>query len=82
MRHALDSLTYLVREPRSGDREAKFAKVFESAKLDGAKMVSLNHRGVETAIRNATQGEAWVDDLQKVLKGLMDVAAAEEECYK
>ncbi len=41
-------------------------------------MQSLNGRGVETAIRNATQGEAWVDDLQKVLKGMMDAAAAED----
>lgn len=61
-----------------GDREKKFVQVFESAKLDGAKMNSLNGRGVEVAIRNATQGEAWVDDLQKVLKGMMDSASAND----
>jgi len=62
----------------SGDREKKYTQVFESAKLDGAKMNSLNGRGVEVAVRNATQGEAWVDDLQKILKGMMDIAAAND----
>mmetsp|Transcript_26894 Transcript_26894/g.39538 ORF Transcript_26894/g.39538 Transcript_26894/m.39538 type:complete len:223 (+) Transcript_26894:16-684(+) len=61
-----------------GDREKKYTQVFESAKLDGAKMNSLNGRGVEVAVRNATQGEAWVDDLQKILKGMMDTAAAND----
>ena len=58
------------------DREKKYLAVFESASLDGAKMNSLNGRGVEVAVRNATQGEAWVDDLQNVLKGMMDSEAA------
>ena len=62
----------------SGDREKKFVQVFTAAKLDGAKMNSLNGRGVEVAVRNSTQGEAWVDDLQKVLKGMMDGAAAND----
>jgi len=62
----------------SGDREKKYTQVFGSAKLDGAKMNSLNGRGVEVAVRNATQGEAWVDDLQKILKGMMDIAAAND----
>ncbi len=29
-------------------------------------MTKMNGRGVEVAVRNATQGEGWVDDLQKV----------------
>ena len=41
-------------------------------------MSTLNGRGVETAIRSATQGEAWIDDLEKTLKGMMDAAAAED----
>ena len=50
----------------SGDREKKFEQVFTAAKLDGAAMTTMNGRGVEVAVRNATQGEGWVDDLQKV----------------
>ena len=50
-----------------GDREKKFAQVFAAAKLDGAAMSTMNGRAVEVAVRNATQGEGWVDDLQKVV---------------
>tara|TARA_B110001452_G_scaffold154522_1_gene128555 strand:- start:18 stop:866 length:849 start_codon:yes stop_codon:yes gene_type:complete len=58
------------------DREAKITKVFTSASLDGAKMASLNARGVEVMVRNATEGEAWVDDVQKALKGMLSEEAA------
>jgi hypothetical protein len=33
-------------------------------------------RAVEVAVRNATEGEAWVDDVQNALKGLLDPEAA------
>jgi len=66
----------------SGDREKKYTQVFESAKLDGTKMNSLNGRGVEIAVRNATQGEAWVDDLVKVLKDMMDPASANDTNFE
>ena len=58
------------------DRQAKITKVFTSAGLDGAKMGSLNARGVETSVRNATEGEAWVDDVQRALKGMLSAEAA------
>eukprot|EP00966_Prymnesium_polylepis_P169848 3926846-Prymnesium_polylepis.1 len=58
------------------DREKKIAGVFEAAKLNGAKMVELTGRAVEVAVRNATQGEAWVDDVQRVLKGMMSAEQA------
>jgi uncharacterized membrane protein YgcG len=46
------------------DREAAIAKVFEKAKLDGAKLLSFsNAREVQVAIRKVTQGESWVDDV-------------------
>ena len=51
------------------DREAKLVKIFEKAKLDGAKLASFgNARELEIVIRNATQGEGWVDDVQKAMK--------------
>jgi hypothetical protein len=57
-----------VRVPRcSADREKKLSQVFAAAKLDGASMATMNGRGVEVAVRNATQGEGWVDDVQKVV---------------
>ena len=59
-----------------GDREKKITGVLEAAKLDGAKMAKMNGREVEVAVRNATQGEAWVDDVQNVLKGLLSEEAA------
>jgi len=58
------------------DREAKIAKVFEVAKLDGASLLGMTGRAVEVAVRNATEGEAWVDDVQRALKGLLDPEAA------
>jgi len=59
-----------------GDHEKKYTQVFESAKLDGAKKSSLNGRGVEVAVRNATQGEAWVDDLQKIVNDMIITGCA------
>jgi len=56
----------------------KYMHLFESAKLDGAKMNSLNGRDVEVAVRKNAQGEAWVGDLVKVLKAMMDPAAAND----
>ena len=53
------------------DREKKLTQVFAAAKLDGASMATMNGRGVEVAVRSTTQGEGWVDDLQKVLKGML-----------
>jgi hypothetical protein len=58
------------------DREAKITKVFEAAKLDGAKMAEANGRAIEVAIRNATEGEAWVDDVQSAVKGMLSDEAA------
>ena len=59
-----------------GDREKKITEIFTSAGLDGAKMNSLNGREVEVAVRKATQGEAWVDDVQNALKGMLSEEAA------
>merc|ERR1711865_176193 len=59
-----------------GDREVKITGVFESAGLDGAKMASCNARGVEVAVRNATEGEAWVDDVQGALRNMLSEEAA------
>jgi len=53
------------------DREAKITKVFESAKLDGALMSGLDARGVENTVRKVTEGEAWVQDVELVLKGML-----------
>ena len=58
------------------DREAKIAKIFEGSKLNGSKLSSMTGRAVEVAVRNATQGEAWVDDVQRALKGMLDPEAA------
>ena len=60
------------------DREAKIVKVFEQAKLDKAALEAMNGRSVEVAVRNATQGEAWVDDVQTVLKGMLSEEAAKD----
>ena len=43
-----------------------YKQIFETAQLDGAAMCKWNGRSVEVAVRKATQGEAWVDDLLKV----------------
>jgi hypothetical protein len=59
-----------------GDREKKIAEVFSKSNLDGAKMAGMNGREVEVAVRNATQGEAWVDDVQNALKGMLSEDAA------
>ena len=58
------------------DREAKIAKIFEAAALDGSKMATLSGRDVEVAVRNATEGEAWVDDVQTSLKGMLSEEAS------
>ena len=58
------------------DREKKFTDIFTKAKLDEEKLAGLNGRGLEIAIRNATQGESWVDDVQAVLKGMLSEDAA------
>ncbi|KAL3894892.1 MAG: hypothetical protein SGPRY_013679 [Prymnesium sp.] len=60
------------------DREKKICGVFEAARLDGSVMATMTGRAVEVAVRNATQGEAWVDDVQRVLKGMM----SEEQAAK
>merc|ERR1712086_974730 len=58
------------------DREVKITGVFESAGLDGAKMTTCNARGIEVLVRNATEGEAWVDDVQGALRGMLSEEAA------
>jgi hypothetical protein len=58
------------------DRQAKIEKVFSAAGLDGAKMESVNARGLEVLVRNATEGEAWVDDVQGALKSMLSEEAA------
>ena len=51
------------------DREAKLVKIFEGAKLDGAKVLACkNARELEVIIRNATEGEGWVDHVQSAMK--------------
>ena len=53
----------------SEDREAKLVKIFEGAKLDGAKVLACkNARELEVIIRNATEGEGWVDHVQSAMK--------------
>ena len=64
------------------DREAKIVKVFEAAKLDKDALGSKNGREVEVAVRTATQGEAWVDDVQNVLKGMLSTDAANDTTLK
>ena len=49
------------------DREAKLVKVFTSAGIDGAKMGTLTKETLKITIRNATQGEGWVDDVQTAM---------------
>ena len=58
------------------DRQAKIEKVFTSAGLDGAKMGECNARGIEVLVRNATEGEAWVDDVQGALRSMLSEEAA------
>ena len=58
------------------DRQAKIEKVFTSAGLNGAKMEGQNARGIEVLVRNATEGEAWVDDVQGALRGMLSEEAA------
>ena len=58
-----------------GDREKLLAKIFGTAKLDGAALAGMSGRQVEVAVRNATQGEAWVDDVQNALKGMLSEEA-------
>lgn len=63
------------------DREAKIVKVFEAAKLDGAKLLSFaSARELEIAIRKITQGESWVDDVVEFTKTYLpkNVAAVTE----
>ena len=54
-----------------GDREKLLAKIFGTAKLDGAALAGMSGRQVEVAVRNVTQGEAWVDDVENALKGML-----------
>ena len=58
------------------DRQAKIEKVFTSAGLNGAKLGDCNARGIEVLVRNATEGEAWVDDVQGALRGMLSEEAA------
>ena len=58
------------------DREKKIAGIFETAKLSSDVLQEMTGRAVEVAVRNATQGEAWVDDVQRVLKGMMSAEQA------
>ena len=58
------------------DRQAKIEKVFTSAGLNGAKLADCNARGIEVLVRNATEGEAWVDDVQGALRGMLSAEAA------
>jgi len=68
----------MTRSTCSGDREKKYTQLFASAKLDGAKMSSHNGHSMGVIVRNIAQGAAWADDLEKVLKGMMDPAAAND----
>ena len=57
------------------DREAKLVKIFSAAGLDGAKMCAFaNARELEIAIREATEGEGWVDDVQTAMKTFLPAA--------
>merc|ERR1719162_352856 len=58
------------------DREAKITKTFNAAGLDGAKMATLNARGVETTVRKVTEGEGWVQDVEGALKAMLSSEAA------
>ena len=50
-------------------QEAKLVKIFEGAKLDGAKVLQCkNASELEVIIRNATEGEDWVDHVQSAMK--------------
>jgi len=60
------------------DREKKLTQIFAAAKLDGVSMATMNGLSVEMAVRSATQGEGWVDDFQKVLKGMLDQSKAND----
>mgnify|MGYP000682549018 CR=1 FL=1 len=60
------------------DRQLKITKVFQAACLDGHKMATCNARGVEVAVRNVTQGEAWVDDMQMAFQKMLSSEAATE----
>jgi len=62
----------------SEDREKQYERLFSSSNLTGSTLNSLNGHGVGVAVRKATAGEAWVDDLVNVLKGMMDPAAAND----
>ena len=62
----------------SSDPIAKITKVFQAACLDGHKMATCNARGVEVAVRNVTQGEAWVADVQMALQKMLSSEAATE----
>jgi len=54
------------------DRETKLAGIFQSAGLDGAKLCSFDNPGpVEMLIRNATQGEPWVDAVVTHLSAML-----------
>ena len=58
------------------DREAKLAGIFDAAGIDGAKLLGYtNPRELEVDVRNATQGEGWVDDVFAGLKGMMTADA-------
>lgn len=58
------------------DREKKITKVLEAAKVNGKMMDGANGRAIEVAIRGATEGESWVDDLQQALKAMLTDEAA------
>lgn len=59
-----------------GDREIKITELFQSSGVDGAFMASCSAGGVEDAIRNATEGEEWLDDVQGALRGILSTNAA------
>jgi len=62
------------------DRQAKIVKVFTDANLDPDSLTTMTGRAVEVAVRKATEGEAWVDDVQRVLQGMLseDMAKSTE----
>jgi len=60
-----------------GDRQDKIATIFEGAGLDGAKMGSYTNTGpLEVGLRKATNGEAWVQQVQEVLISMLPASVA------
>jgi len=62
------------------DREAKLAQIFREQRLDGEWMANLMNPGpLEKLIRQATQGEPWVEPVVAGLVAMLPSAAATAE---